>query len=338
MRKALFAQSAAKGVICTLCERECLLGNGQCGNCGVRECSGGELRTRAVERVGKVVPRPIEALGLYHVLPASRALTVAFAEPEGRATVAPSADPLQRTLHSFAIAELPDVARRANCASVAFGYVEPTYYIEPLVSALDLVRRAGLCTIVQTSAGMSAAAAELLAPKLDVVSVNVATLVEATARRIDSVSPHVLRENLARLRHRGVWIEASTVLEPGVNDSDRELLEIALSLKAIDGTVPWHVRCIPQDEGMLAKWAERAIERALEAGSRAGLEYVYTADAPGSDRELTFCHVCSDVVLIERFLGQPRNFMAEGIRCPRCRTRAHGLFHARARAVASIPR
>jgi pyruvate formate lyase activating enzyme len=94
------------------------------------------------------------------------------------------------------------------------------------------------------------------------------------------------------------------------------------------------VRCIPGEESLIAHWTATAIERALAAGARAGLEYVYAVDAPGADRELTFCPVCRDVVLIERFQGQPRTFLADGLRCPRCRTKAHGLFHA-ARALAT---
>jgi pyruvate formate lyase activating enzyme len=297
----------------------------------VREYRGGTLWTRADGRIVKVVPRPVEALGLYHVLPGSRALTVSFADPSA---LARNDDPLDRALHSYSTAELPDLARRAGATTVAFGYVEPTFHFEALVPALELVRRAGFLTAIQSNGGATVESCARLATLLDAVSIDVPTLVDATARRMGGVPAHALRGALATLRSRGVWTEVSTVLVPGVNDSDKELLEIALSLKTIDDTMPWHVRCIPSDERMLARWAETAIERALEAGTRAGLDYVYATEAPGSDRELTFCHVCRDVVLIERYLGQPRNLMAGGLRCPRCRTQARGLFDRRAAATA----
>jgi len=332
MRKAWFAQAAPRGVHCTLCERQCLLEEGERGPCGLRECAGGVLVTRSSGRVGRAVPRRIEALGLYHVLPGSHALTVALGEsPPAEGDAGRHADP---ELHSYSISELPDLARRGRCRAVAFGYAEPTFAVETLAPALDLVRRARLLAIVHTTGVMSAAAADLLAPRLDAVSLQLPTLMEPTARRHGHVGPHVLRENLRRLRRAGVWVETSTLLEPGVNDSREELLEIALSLRAIDSAVPWHVRCIPAEEPLLVRWAATATERALEAGARAGLEYVYAADAPTSDRELTFCPVCRDVVLIERFLGQPRSFLADGLRCPRCRTRAHGLFQPTPRALA----
>jgi pyruvate formate lyase activating enzyme len=299
----------------------------------VREYRGGVLWTRADGRIVKVVPRPIEALGLYHVLPGSRALTVSFS---GAGTDAPPADPFVRALHSHSPAELPDLARRAGAATIAFGYVEPTLQFEALAPALELARDAGFLTAIQSNGGATVETCLRLAKLLDAVSIDVPTLVESTARRLGGVPAYALRDALATLRSRGVWAEVSTVLVPGVNDSDQELLEIALSLRAIDDTMPWHVRCIPTEAPMLARWGERAIERALEAGARAGLDYVYATEAPGSDRELTFCHVCRDVVLIERYLGQPRNLMAEGLRCPRCRTRARGLFDRRGQGTAAF--
>lgn len=332
MRKAELWTALPHAALCHLCERQCVLEESASGPCGVREYRGGVLWTRADGRIVKVVPRPVEALGLYHVLPGSRALTVSFSAAGSDAR---PADPLERALHSHSTAELPDLARRAGAATIAFGYVEPTLQYEALAPALELAREAGFLTAIQSNGGATVETCLRLAKRLDAVSIDVPTLVESTARRLGGVPAYALRGALATLRSRGVWAEVSTVLVPGVNDSDQELLEIALSLRAIDDTMPWHVRCIPTDAPMLARWSGRAIERALEAGARAGLDYVYATEAAGSDRELTFCHVCRDVVLIERYLGQPRNFMADGLRCPRCRTRARGLFDRHGPAAAA---
>jgi len=331
VRNAWFAQSAPKGVRCTLCERECLLREGEHGPCGVRECAHGELRTTASERVARAAPRRIEALGLYHVLPGSRVVTAAFAEPAPHAPGA--AEERESELHGYLLAELGDLARRASCRSVSFGGAEPALFVETLAPALESLRRARLLTILQTGGGMTPGVAGFLAPRLDAVSVHVSTLTESTARRHGHVGPHVLRENLQLFRRAGVWVEVSTLLEPGVNDSAAELLEIALSLRAIDAAIPWHVRCIPGDERRPARWAVTAVDRALDAGTRAGLEYVYASDAPCPDRELTFCPVCRDVLLIERFRGEPVNFLADGLRCPRCRTKAQGLFQPTTRTI-----
>jgi pyruvate formate lyase activating enzyme len=333
MRKARWTSAASRGVCCHLCEKECRLAlSGECGPCGVRESDDGALWTRAEDRFTRLVARPIEALGLYHVLPGARALAASFPDPSAAAAAAAGEAAASPDEPICRAADLPELARAAGAAAVAFTGPEPTWQLEALLPALDLVRHAGLLAVVKTRAGVTGEALDLLARGVDAVSIRVPTLEEGTARRLGAVPPHRLRAAIATLRRRSVWVEATTVLVPGVNDSDAELLEIALSLRGIGEEIPWHVRCSPQEERMLARWAETAIERALAAGGQAGLEYVYAAEAPGADRELTFCHVCRDVVLIERFAGQPRVLLRDGVRCPRCRTRALGVFERGATA------
>jgi pyruvate formate lyase activating enzyme len=293
----------------------------------VRECADGELVTRSSDRVSRVVPRAVESLGLYHVLPGTRALTLVPAEPHAAAARGVA-------LHTWNVKDLPELARLADCRCVAFSRCEPVFSIETVDAAFGVARDAGLTTVVETALASLPPATELLARRLDAASVTIPTMVEATARRLRSTSPHVLRDNLAALRARGVWVEVTTILEPGVNDSDDELLEIALSLATIDPATPWHVRTAPASQlPLLTRAATSAIERAVEAAARARLQYAYATETCGTDRELTFCHVCRDVVLIERFLGQPRSFLADGGHCPRCRTKARGLFRPKTRSL-----
>ncbi len=232
---------------------------------------------------------------------------------------------------------LPDLAERGGCRTIAFAYGEPVVTFQALVDGLEIVREHGFCSALRTAGNLSAEACATLAPALDAVVLRIDSFDELTARRDGSAAPHLLRDHLSTLRHAGVWVEVTTLLKPGFNDSEAELLELALSLKAVDGAIPWHLRSDDSDQG--GHGAEQlharshqssriaiATARALDAAKRAGLEYVYAAEAPDSDRELTFCPVCRDVVLIERCFGQPRSFLADGTRCPRCLTRAHGLF------------
>jgi pyruvate formate lyase activating enzyme len=333
MRKAELWTALPHAGLCHLCERQCVLEESARGPCGLREYRDGVLWTRADGRFVKIAPRAIESLGLYHVLPGSRALLATFAD-------APVDGPEAAPSGTSSIGELPELARTASAASIAFaaagragppGFADPTLHYEVLAPALQLARDRGFVTVVRATGAATCATYARLASLIDAVSLEIPTLHDATARRLEGVPSHVVRASLATLRSRGVWVEVTTVLVPGMNDSERELLEIALSLRSIDPTIPWHVRCAAADEPRGA--ADRAIERALDAGARAGLEYVYTAESAGADREVTFCHVCRDEVLIERFLGQPRNLMAGGLRCRRCLTPARGLFHRRSRAA-----
>ena len=338
MRKAELWTALPHAGLCHLCERQCVLEESASGPCGLREFHDGVLWTRADGRFVQVVPRSIESLGLYHVLPGSRVLVATFLGGPDDASAPPPAA-------TASIGELPELARAASAATIAFGafgalgtasasgFRDPTLHYEALAPALQLARDRGFVTVVRARGGATFATYARLASLIDAVSLEVPTLNDATVRRIEGVPSHVVRASLATLRARGVWVEVTTLLVPGLNDQESELLEVALSLRSIDPTIPWHVRCAPGGEQRGTGWADRAVERALDAGARAGLEYVYTQESAGADREVTFCHVCRDEVLIERFLGQPRNLMAGGLRCRRCLTPARGLFHRRSRAA-----
>lgn len=276
----------------------------------------------AVPTLVRVASRPIEALDLYHVLPGSRALVVGFAEPaaaNGRR--AASIDP------AWPLAALPRLARTGRCATVAFAEGEPLFALPALLAAAELARSEGFVTALRTRELPSAEACVALAPRLDAVALELAPL---SGRPCGAVRSHDVRDRLARLRQAGVWVEVVTPLSAEV--AARDLLETALSLKAIDGAIPWHVRA--QRKLLLERpeLAAAEVAQAVAAGERAGLEHVYAPEAPSGDREITYCSVCRDVVLIERFVGQPQSYLADGRRCPRCGTRAKGLFE---RAVAS---
>ncbi len=263
-----------------------------------------------------VASRPIESLGLYHVLPGSRALVVGLAHAEGDDG---SVDAIEGP--SWPLDALPSLAATGRCASVGFTHEGPRAPVGPLLAALAFARQSGLATVLRCGERLSVPECDAFAPSLDAVVLEIAPF---RARNDSADASHPMREVLARLRHAGVWVEVVTLLDG--NASARDLVETALSLKAIDGAMPWHLRCVRQLVAHQKQLATSVVAQAVRAGERAGLENVYAPEAASGDREITFCPVCRDVVLIERFFGQPQSFLADGRRCPRCGTRARGLF------------
>ena len=48
-------------------------------------------------------------------------------------------------------------------------------------------------------------------------------------------------DNARFFREHGVWVEVTTLIIPGLNDSDDELRSIAEFLVDLDPDIPWHV-------------------------------------------------------------------------------------------------
>src|SRR5262245_16053947 len=154
MRKAELWTALPHAGLCHLCERQCVLEESARGPCGLREFRDGVLWTRADGRFVRVAPRSIESLGLYHVLPGSRALVATFVGTSDDADAAPAA--------TSSIGELPELARAASAAAIAFGaagaagpsgFRDPTLHYEVLSPALQFARDRGFVTVIRARGG-----------------------------------------------------------------------------------------------------------------------------------------------------------------------------------------
>ena len=134
-------------------------------------------------------------------------------------------------------------------------------------------------------------------------------------------------DTIVRLRSLGVWLEVTTLVIPGLNDSDEELKDIAQFIHGVDPGLPWHVSAFYPTYQMLDRPRTPAatLLRARDIGLKAGLRYVYTGNIPGQGGESTYCYACREL-LIER-LGYTirRNALANG-RCPKCQAAIDGVW------------
>ncbi|MDE3131824.1 MAG: radical SAM protein, partial [Acidobacteriota bacterium] len=127
-------------------------------------------------------------------------------------------------------------------------------------------------------------------------------------------------------RALGVWIEVTTLVIPGVNDSDDELRAIAEFLASVGREVPWHVSQFYPAYKMLDRPVTpvATLRRAAAIGKAAGLRYVYEGNVPGEKGENTYCYGCG-ALLIERYgFFVRRNRIAKGC-CPDCGAKIDGV-------------
>ena len=129
------------------------------------------------------------------------------------------------------------------------------------------------------------------------------------------------------MKEKGVWVEITTLIVPGQNDSDDELSAIASFIAEIDTDIPWHVSRFHPDY----KYTDsdptptRKIQKALEIGRSCGLKYIYPGNIPG--KADTICPGCGKT-LIERFgfqLKITNNFNHEG-KCSACGQSIKGVW------------
>ena len=125
----------------------------------------------------------------------------------------------------------------------------------------------------------------------------------------------------------GVWVEVTTLIIPGLNDSPEELRDIARFVKSVSPTIPWHVTAFYPTYKMLDREPTPVgtLRKAREIGLEEGLHYVYEGNIPGEGGENTYCPGCG-VELISRYgFSIRQNNLTDG-RCSKCGQEIAGVW------------
>jgi pyruvate formate lyase activating enzyme len=153
----------------------------------------------------------------------------------------------------------------------------------------------------------------------------------AAVRRHCKADVEIVWRNCRLASRGGVWIEITTLVIPGVNDSEDTLRTLAHRIvDELGPDTPWHLsRYFPAYRFDRSATPVSTLERAREIGLGAGLRHVYLGNVPGHAGENTICPKCGTilvrrVVTRDRFRSSSRNLTPEG-GCPRCGEKIAGV-------------
>jgi len=181
-----------------------------------------------------------------------------------------------------------------------------------------LAREAGLRNIFVTNGFMTKQMLLEARSFLDAANVDLKSFRDNYYRGTCKGKLEPVLRNIETMRAQGLWIEVTTLIVPGLNDSDEELRDIARFLAGVDRDIPWHIsRFHPQYRmGSTEVTPMDTLDRAYRIGKEAGLRYVYQGNVTGKGSN-TYCHNC-DRLLVQRIgFGVGKNEIGEG-KCPGC--------------------
>lgn len=335
MREAMLWESLGEGRIrCNLCAHRCIIPPGRRGICMVRENRDGTLYTLVYGRLVAVAVDPIEKKPLFHFLPGADALSIATVGCNFRCEFCQnyhiSQYPRDHGGRIFGDEVSPEEvvsqAERSGSRVIAYTYTEPTVFFEMAYETARLAHARGIKNVFVTNGYMTREALEEISPYLDGANVDLKAFREETYRRHMGATLQPVLDTIEGMYQRGIWVEVTTLIIPGLNDSEEELRWIAEFIRGISPDIPWHIsRFFPsyrmQDR---PPTPVSTLFRAYEIGKEVGLNHVYLGNLPG-EKEDTICPRCG-ATLIKRygFLVE-RNDVAEG-RCPHCGTEIAGVW------------
>ena len=287
---------------------------------------------------------PIEKKPLYHFLPGTTSFSVATTGCNFKCGFCQNWQISQTSVRDGGLVEgyrmrpedVVEAALERHCRSISYTYTEPTIFFEYAYDISRLARDAGLANIFVTNGFMTTEALKVIAPYLDAANVDLKSFREDFYRTVCKGRLGPVLESIRFMKQLGVWIEITTLIVPGMNDGEEELDNIALFIAGIDPDIPWHVSRFHPDYRMMGTGATslEGLRKALSAGKRAGLRYIYVGNVVGEPAE-TLCPGCHNVVIRRRGFWLERNDLRD-TQCPRCGTRIAGVFRER-RAQTATP-
>jgi len=335
MKQAMFQEAKEeKKVQCGLCSHRCIIVPGKRGICGVRENKDGVLYSLVYDKVIARHIDPIEKKPLFHFQPGSLSYSIATPGCNFHCKHCQNADisQLPRDRGGVILGEevspsmIVDAALRNGCASISYTYTEPTIYFELAYDTARLAAGAGLKNVFVSNGYITPEALREIKPYLHAANIDLKGYTDEFYKKICGARLQPVLDSIRLYQELGIWIEITTLVIPGHNDSDEELNGIARFIRSVGENIPWHVSRFHPTYKLTDQPITplKTLKRAREIGFDAGLRYVYEGNIPGEGED-TLCWSCRKTLIKRIGFSVLENMIKDG-KCGYCGAPIAGVW------------
>ena len=322
-------------VQCDVCPRYCKLHAGQRGLCFVRANRNDQVVLTTYGRSSGFCVDPIEKKPLNHFLPGTPVLSFGTAgcnlackfcqnwdisKSREWDTLADSATP----------ATIAHTAKRLGCRSVAYTYNDPTIFMEYAIDIAQACRERNIKSVAVTAGYMCDEPRNEFFQHMDAANVDLKGFTENFYWKICGAHLAPVLETLKYLKHEtNVWLEVTTLLIPGKNDSDQELEAMTQwAMENLGPDVPWHFTAFHPDWKMtdVPSTPAATLTRARRIAMKNGLRYVYSGNVHDEDGGSTYCHHCNAKLIGRDWYVLTAWNLDDSGKCRTCGTLLPGVF------------
>ena len=322
---------------CDVCPRACRLKDGQQGLCFVRACEGGKIVLTTYGRSSGFCVDPIEKKPLNHFLPGTPIFSFGTAGCNLSCKFCQNWDMSKsREMDTLADAATPEdiakAAQRLGCRSVAYTYNDPVIFLEYAVDTAKACHAIGIRSVAVTAGYISPGAREDLFAHMDAANVDLKAFTDDFYHRLCGGHLQPVLDTLVYLkRETGVWLELTTLLIPGENDSDDEIDRMTRWVVAELGPdVPMHFTAFHPDWKMTdhPPTPPQTLSRARAVALRNGVHYAYTGNVHDAAGGSTYCPGCGSRVIQRDWYELGEWGLDATGSCAKCHARIAGVFEA----------
>jgi len=315
---------------CILCRHYCQLKEGQIGICGVNKNENGKLINLVYSHPSALNIDPVEKKPLFHFLPGTLALSLGtvgcnFACPFCQNWGISQSKNIDKSV-SVSPVQMVELAKKYQCSSIAYTYNEPTIFYPYAKDIGVLAKEQGIKNIFVSNGFESQEVVKDMASWLDGANIDLKSWDEKYYKKVLKGGLEAVKDTLRLLVSEGIWVEVTTLLIEGDNDSQKDLEETATFIADELGKyVPWHLSAFHPDYKMKDHDYTKVetLKKAYDIAKKAGLYYVYLGNV--SLPEDTYCPKCDELLIDRSGYNVTLNKIKNG-KCPKCGREIEGVW------------
>jgi len=324
-----------KRIQCDLCPRYCKLHEGQRGLCFIRGRLHNKMVLTSYGRSSGFCIDPIEKKPLNHFYPGTPVLSFGTAGCNLACKFCQNWDMSKsREIDTLADAaspeQLAEAAEKYNCKSIAFTYNDPVIFHEYAIDVAKACKEKDIKTVAVTAGYVCPEPRAEFYQHMDAANVDLKAFTEDFYHKLTGGHLEPVLDTLKYIKHEtNTWLEVTTLLIPGHNDSDEELHRLTQwMVEHLGPDVPIHFSAFHPDWKMMDTPATppATLTRARKIALENGIYYAYTGNVHDKQGESTYCHNCG-TTLIGRdwYILSDWNLTDDG-HCTKCGTLCAGRF------------
>jgi len=320
---------------CDICPRDCKLHEGQRGACFVRGRAENQMVLTTYGRSSGFCIDPIEKKPLNHFYPGSSVFSFGTAGCNLACKFCQNWDisksrDMDRLMDQASPQAIARAARAHGSKSVAFTYNDPVVFFEYALDAADACHELGLKTVAVTAGYMHDAPRREFYSKMDAANVDLKAFTEDFYVKLSGAHLQPILDTLAYVHHdTDCWLEITTLLIPGHNDSDAEVTELTRWVaRELGPDVPLHFSAFHPDWKMadVPPTPPATLTKARKIALDAGLHYVYTGNVHDVEGGTTYCPACRHAAIVRDWYDIRHYDLSAGGNCPKCGGQIAGRF------------
>ena len=335
MRSPLYTLLSNGNAKCQACAHQCVIRPGGHGLCGQRHFNGTSFIVPR-DAVSGLAIDPMEKKPLYHFLPGNEVLSYGMVGCSLACPFCQNWDISQVGRDEHAVCamravtaeEMVALAVQRGIPAIAATYNEPIISAEWTAEIFELAHKKNIRTVLVSNGFASPEAIKLLAPLTDAANIDLKAGNDEGYSKLGGRLQPVL-DAISKLHRQGVWLEVTTLVVPGFNNTPEHSMAIAEFIASLSREIPWHISAYFSTYKMppTPQFTPLSdIEAAVQCGERTGLHHIYTGNLrPNLSRSDTLCPHCGKR-LIQRFNYSLQQNTIKNGKCPDCGAIIAGVF------------